>query len=100
MTNLKNKLKDQNARLIQVTQEKARLESKVKRTDQMIDNGISEDMTEFDYKLKEKEKVVVELKERLQKLKEKVKQDVLLFIEFSCRQSIQFYFRRKKLNSN
>ncbi len=72
MTNLKNKLKDQNARLIQVTQEKAKLEAKVKRTDRMIDEGVPEDMTEFDFKQKEKEKVVIELRERLQKLKDKV----------------------------
>lgn len=80
MTNLKNKLKDQNARLIQVTQEKAKLEAKVKRTDRMIDEGVPEDMTEFDFKQKEKEKAVTELRERLQKLKDKVAKNIKIFL--------------------
>jgi hypothetical protein len=55
-----------------VTQEKAKLDSKIKHNDVRIAEGRNEELTEYEYKKMEKEKTVIELRERLQKLKEKV----------------------------
>jgi len=55
-----------------VTQEKAKLDSKIKHNDVRIAEGRTEELTEYEYKKMEKEKTVIELRERLQKLKEKV----------------------------
>ena len=55
-----------------MTQEKAKLDSKIKHNDERIAEGRTEELTEFEYKKAEKEKQVIELRERLQKLKEKV----------------------------
>ena len=62
----------QNARLLIVTQEKAKLDAKMKQTDSRMVDGMSEEMTEYEFKKMEKEKQVTELRERLAKIKEKV----------------------------
>jgi hypothetical protein len=58
-----------------VTQEKAKLDAKIKHNDARIAEGRTEELTEFEYKRSEKEKHVIELRERLAKLKEKVSYD-------------------------
>ena len=65
-------LLSQNARLLVVTQEKAKLDAKIKNNDAKIAEGRTEELTEFELKKIEKEKQVVELRERVAKLKEKV----------------------------
>jgi hypothetical protein len=64
----------QNARLLIATQEKAKLDAKVKPTDSRILDGIEkpEELTEYELKKMEKEKQVAELKIRLEKIKQKV----------------------------
>ncbi len=53
-----------------VTQEKAKLDAKIKNNDAKIAEGRTEELTEFELKKIEKEKQVIELRERLAKLKE------------------------------
>ena len=55
-----------------MTQEKAKLDAKIKHNDSRMIEGKTEEMTEYELKKMEKEKQVVELRERLAKLKEKV----------------------------
>lgn len=76
MNDLKTKLKDQNQRLLDVTQEKAQLESKNKARAAAIEAADGEEnpeLTEFEYKKIEKEKEVVLLRENFEAVKEKVK---------------------------
>ena len=65
-----------------VTQEKAKLDSKIKHNDVRIAEGRNEELTEYEYKKMEKEKTVIELRERLQKLKEKVNNLFWMFDKF------------------
>lgn len=58
--------------MLVVTQEKAKLDAKIKHNDSRMIEGKTEEMTEYELKKMEKEKQVVELRERLAKLKEKV----------------------------
>ena len=58
--------------MLVVTQEKAKLDAKIKHNDSRRIEGKTEEMTEYELKKMEKEKQVVELRERLAKLKEKV----------------------------
>ena len=58
--------------MLVVTQEKAKLDSKIKHNDARIAEGRTEELTEFEFKRSEKEKHVIELRERMAKLKEKV----------------------------
>jgi hypothetical protein len=63
----------QNARLLIVTQEKAKMDAKVKHSEsRMLDGEKSEELSEFEFKKREKERQVSELRNRLQKLKDKV----------------------------
>lgn len=55
-----------------MTQEKAKLDAKMKHNESKMIDGKTEEMTEFEFKKMEKEKQVIELRERLAKLKEKV----------------------------
>jgi len=71
MADLKAKLKDQNARLLAVTQEKAKMEAKNKARQGQVDAGNDAELTEFEIKKAEKEKHVVELREKFSALKEK-----------------------------
>ena len=58
--------------MLVVTQEKAKLDAKIKHNDSRMIEGKTEEMTEYELKKMEKEKQVIELRERLAKLKEKV----------------------------
>ena len=69
MNGLKAQLKDQNARLITVTQEKAKLEAKGKLAAARIEEGKDDELSEFDIQKQEKEKQVEELRARLAILK-------------------------------
>lgn len=69
MNALKQKLKDQNERLLKVTQEKAQMEAK-KAALSNEDNGSQ--ITEFEFKRNEKKKKVEETQKVLEELKEKV----------------------------
>merc|ERR1712051_165532 len=71
MTSLKTQLKDQNERMIKVTQDKARLEAKNKARQAKVEEGCENELTEFDIKKKEKGEKVAELREKLAALKEK-----------------------------
>ena len=71
MADLKAKLKDQNQRLLQVTQEKAKLEAKNKARQSQVDDGNEDELTEFEIKKQEKEKRVIELREKYSIVKEK-----------------------------
>uniref|UniRef100_A0A0K2SY41 Uncharacterized protein n=1 Tax=Lepeophtheirus salmonis TaxID=72036 RepID=A0A0K2SY41_LEPSM len=71
MNALKVQLKDQNARLISVTQEKAKLEARSKITDAKIAEGRDEELSHFEVKKQEKEKEVNVLREKLAILKNK-----------------------------
>merc|ERR1711860_310805 len=71
MSSIKAQLKDQNERLIKVTQEKAKMDAKNKARQAKVDEGNSDELTEFDIKKKEKEEKVVELRAKLAALKEK-----------------------------
>ncbi len=66
-----------------VTQEKAKLDAKIKNNDAKIAEGRTEELTEFELKKIEKEKQVIELRERLAKLKEKVNQ---------CSKKVYYFF--------
>lgn len=68
MNALKQKLKDQNERLLKVTQEKAQMEAK-KAALSNEDNGSQ--ITEFEFKRNEKKKKVEETQKVLEELKEK-----------------------------
>merc|ERR1712111_140086 len=70
MSSLKAQLKDQNERLIKVTQEKAKMDAKNKARQAKVDEGNTDELTEFDIKRKKEEKVV-ELRAKLAALKEK-----------------------------
>ena len=48
------------------------MDAKVKQTESRMVDGMSEEMTEYEFKKMEKEKQVIELRERLAKIKEKV----------------------------
>merc|ERR1712223_875232 len=71
LADLKAKLKDQNQRLIQVTQDKARLEAKNKARQSEVEKGNEDELSEFEIKKQEKEKRVEELREKLSDLKAK-----------------------------
>ena len=71
MSSIKAQLKDQNERLIKVTQEKAKMDAKNKARQAKVDEGNADELTEFDIKKKEKEEKVVELRAKLAALKEK-----------------------------
>jgi hypothetical protein len=70
MTSLKTQLKDQNERLIKVTQEKAKMDAKNRARQAKVEEGNETELTEFDIKKKEKEEKVVELRAKLAALKE------------------------------
>merc|ERR1712140_142394 len=69
MSSIKAQLKDQNERLIKVTQEKAKMDAKNKARQAKVDEGNADELTEFDIKKKEKEEKVVELRAKLAALK-------------------------------
>ncbi len=71
MSDLKAQLKDQNERLIKVTQEKAKMDAKNKARQGKVEEGREDELTEFDIKKKQKEEHVAELREKLATLKEK-----------------------------
>merc|ERR1719211_212419 len=73
MADIKAKLKDQNQRLLQVTQDKAKLDAKNRARQSEVDKGNEDELTEFDIKKQEKEKRVEELREKLSDLK--IKED-------------------------
>merc|ERR1719193_2115555 len=64
---LKTQLKEQNQRLLQVTQEKARLENKINQMKE--EEGVVVELTDFDLKKQEKLKQVEVLREELATLK-------------------------------
>lgn len=66
---LKNQLKEQNQRLMQVTQEKAKLESKNRVNQKKITEGKALEYTDFDLKKDEKKAKVEELRIQLDTLK-------------------------------
>merc|ERR1740128_1142798 len=66
---LKNQLKEQNQRLMQVTQEKAKLESKNRVNQKRIQEGAALEYTDFDLKKDEKRARVEELRTQLDQLK-------------------------------
>merc|ERR1719341_1357680 len=66
---LKTQLKEQNQRLLQVTQEKARLEAKNKISQMKEEEGVVVELTDFDLKKQEKLKQVEVLREELATLK-------------------------------
>ena len=74
MSSLKAQLKDQNERLLKVTQEKAKLEAKNKARQSQVEEGKENELTEYEIKKAEKQKHVEELRERLRLLKEKEEQ--------------------------
>merc|ERR1719187_1084682 len=66
---LKGQLKEQNQRLLQVTQEKARLEAKNKINQMKEEDGVVVELTDFDLKKQEKLKQVEAIREELSVLK-------------------------------
>lgn len=74
LNSLKTRLKEQNERLVKVTQEKAQLEAKNKANAARIAEGGegNPELTDFEIKKIEKEKQVVALRETLTSLQEKV----------------------------
>merc|ERR1712013_843382 len=66
---LKSQLKEQNQRLLQVTQEKARLEAKNKINQMKEEDGVVVELTDFDLKKREKLKQVEAIREELATLK-------------------------------
>merc|ERR1719331_3167356 len=66
---LKTQLKEQNQRMLQVTQEKARLEAKNKINQMKEEDGVVVEMTDFDLKKQDKLKQVEVLREELATLK-------------------------------
>jgi len=66
---LKSQLKEQNQRLLQVTQEKARLEAKNKINQMKEEDGVVVELTDFDLKKQEKLKQVEAIREELATLK-------------------------------
>ena len=75
LNDLKARLKEQNKRLLEVTQEKAQLEAKNKARSAKIAEGEdadeNEELTEFEIKKIEKEKEVVALRESFEEVKAK-----------------------------
>jgi hypothetical protein len=71
MTDTKNKLKEQNQRLIDVTQEKAILEAKTKSNAALVSRGEAPEMSEYEAKKIEKEREVALLKEQVEACKER-----------------------------
>jgi len=70
LNGLKSQLKEQNQRLLQVTQEKARLESKNKINQQKLEEGRVVELTDFDLKKAEKLEVVERLREEVKVVRE------------------------------
>merc|ERR1719427_2183199 len=66
---LKTQLKEQNQRLLQVTQEKARIEAKNKVNQQRIEDGRVVELTDFDLKKAEKAEQVDKLRETVAAIK-------------------------------
>jgi len=66
---LKNQLKEQNQRLMQVTQEKSKLESKNLVNQKKVQEGRVVEITDFDLKKEEKENSVADLRKNLDQLK-------------------------------
>jgi hypothetical protein len=71
MSSLKDQLREQNERLIKVTQEKAHMEAKNRATAEKVADGNSEQLTEFQIRKNEKEKDVIKLREEWEAVKEK-----------------------------
>merc|ERR1719234_692066 len=69
LNSLKAQLKEQNQRLLQVTQEKAKIESKNKVNQQRIEDGRVVELTDFDLKKEEKAAQVEELREQFNAIK-------------------------------
>jgi len=69
LNSLKAQMKEQNQRLLMVTQEKAKLEAKNKINQMKTDEGIVLELTDFDLKKTEKLKEVEKLREELASLK-------------------------------
>merc|ERR1719433_512230 len=61
---LKTQLKEQNQRLLQVTQERAKIESKNKVNQKKMEDGLVVEITDFDLKKAEKAELVTQLKEQ------------------------------------
>merc|ERR1719483_798624 len=66
---LKTQLKEQNQRLLQVTQEKARIESKNKVNQQSVEDGRVVELTDFDLKKAEKAEQVEKMRETVAAIK-------------------------------
>merc|ERR1719233_2696558 len=66
---LKNQLKEQNQRLLQVTQEKARIEAKNKVSQQKVEDGRVVELTDFDLKKAEKAEQVEKMRETVAAIK-------------------------------
>merc|ERR1719471_1420341 len=66
---LKTQLKEQNQRLLQVTQERAKIESKNKVNQKKMEEGIVVEITDFDLKKAEKAELVARLKEQFEVIK-------------------------------
>ena len=62
MSSIKAQLKDQNERLLKVTQEKAKMEAKNKARQKQVEDGHESELTDFDIKKMEKQKHVEELR--------------------------------------
>merc|ERR1719273_2581452 len=76
---LKTQLKEQNQRLLQVTQERAKIESKNKVNQRKMEDGLVVEITDFDLKKQEKAEQVAQLKEQFATIKaeEDVKKEEL-----------------------
>ncbi len=72
MSALKERLKEQNERLIKVTQEKAQMEAQNKAMAEKVGEGNEEQLTEFEIRKNEKEKEVIKLREDFEEIKGKV----------------------------
>jgi hypothetical protein len=70
MVALKAQLRDQNERLLKVTQEKAKMDAKNKARQAQLEEGRTDELTEFDIKKKQKEEHVIELRAKLAALKD------------------------------
>merc|ERR1719419_1418306 len=66
---LKTQLKEQNQRLLQVTQERAKIESKNKVNQRKMEDGLVVEITDFDLKKAEKAEEVAALKEQFAVIK-------------------------------
>jgi len=84
----KTRLKDQNVRLLQVTQEKSKLEAKNKINAAKMEEGRVVELTDFDLKKVEKQELLEKLREKLaitkaeeQQKKEKFEEDKKVLME-------------------